>query len=47
MEKYIEKSNRKKHDQKGFFRALEAVEKRKGEMPEMQRFVEFWRGIWD
>ena len=41
LEKYIEKRNRKKHtilfqrDQKGFFRTLEAVEKRKGEMPEM------------
>ena len=41
LEKYIEKRNRKKHnilfqrDQKGFFRTLEAVEKRKGEIPEM------------
>ena len=29
-------------DQKGFFQALEAVEKHKGEVPEMQRFAEFW-----
>ena len=48
LEKYIEKSNRKKHNimfrryQKGFlFRTLEAVEKREGEMPQMQRSVEF------
>ena len=34
-------------DQKGFSRTLEAVEKREGEMPEMQRFVEFWGGIWE
>ena len=45
LEKYIEKRNRKKHnimfrrDQKGFSRTLDAVEKREGEMPEMQRFV--------
>ena len=25
---------------------LEAEEKREGEMPKMQRFVEFWGGIW-
>ena len=34
-------------DQKGFFRTLEAVEQREGEMPKMQRFVEFWGGIWE
>ena len=34
-------------DQKGFFWTLEAVEKREGEMPEIQRFVEFWGGIWE
>ena len=45
LEKYIEKRNRKKHnimfqrDQKGFSRTLDAVEKREGEMPEMQIFV--------
>ena len=32
-------------DQKDFFQALEAVERREGEMPEMQRFAEFWGGI--
>ena len=48
LEKYIEKRSRKKHnimfqrDQKGFFQALEAVEKHKGEGPKMQRFAEFW-----
>ena len=34
-------------DQKGFFQTLEAVEKREGEMTEMQRFVEFWGSIWE
>ena len=34
-------------DQKGYFWTLEAVEKREGEMPEIQRFVEFWGGIWE
>ena len=52
LEKYIEKNNQKKHnimfqwDQKGFFRTLEAVEKCEGETPKMQRFAEFWGGIW-
>ena len=52
LEKYIEKHNQKKHnimfqgDQKGFFRTLEAVEKCEGETPKMQRFAEFWGGIW-
>ena len=52
-EKSTEKRNWKKHnimfqrDQKGFFRTLEAVEKREGEMPEMQRFAEFWGDIWE
>ena len=53
LEKYVETRNRKKHnimfqqDQKGFFRTLEAVEKREAEMHKMQRFVEFWGGIWE
>ena len=53
LDKYIEKRNRKKHnvmlqrDQKYFFRTLEAVEKCEGEMPKLQRFVEFWGGIWE
>lgn len=52
LEKFIEKRNRKKdnimfqRDQKGFFRTLEAVEKLEGEMPKMEKFVEFWGGIW-
>ena len=33
-------------DRKGLFWTLEAVGKRESEMPEMQRFVEFWGGIW-
>ena len=32
-------------DQKNFFRMLEKVEKDEGEMPEMEKFVEFWGGI--
>ena len=34
-------------DQKSFFRNLENVEKHEGEMPEMEKFVEFWGGIWE
>ena len=34
-------------DQKNFFRALEKVEKHEGEMPEMDKFVEFWGDIWE
>ena len=33
-------------DQKGFFRMLEGEEAHKGEMPEMEKFVKFWEGIW-
>ena len=28
----------------GFFRTLKGEEALKGEMPEMEKFVEFWRG---
>ena len=35
------KHNMFQRDQKVFFRTLEAVEKHEGEMPKMQRFVEF------
>ena len=51
--KFIEKCNRKKDnimfqkDQKSFFLTLEKVEKHEGEMPEMEKFVEFWGGIWE
>ena len=31
-------------DQMGFFRTLKGEEALKGEMPEMEKFVEFWRG---
>ena len=53
LEKYIEKRKWKEHnimfqrDQKGFFQTPEEVEKWEGEMSEMQRFVEFWGGIWE
>ena len=53
LDKYVEKGNRKKDnimfqkDQKSFFRTLEKVEKHEGEMPEMEKFVEFWGGIWE
>ena len=33
--------------QKGFFRMLEGEEAHKGEMPEMEKFVKFWEGIWE
>ena len=52
LDKYVEKGNRKKDnimfqkDQKSFFHMLEKVEKHEGEMPEMQKFVECWGGIW-
>ena len=51
--KFIEKRNRKKDnimlqkDQKSFFRTLEKVEKHEGEMSEMEKFVQFWGGIWE
>ena len=53
LEKWVEKRNRKKDnimfqkDKKNFFRALEKVEKHEGEMPEMDKFVEFWGDIWE
>ena len=34
-------------DQKGFFRSLEEEETHEGGMPEMEKFVEFWEGIWE
>ena len=34
-------------DQKGFFRTLEGEEAHEGEMPEMEKFVEFWGGLWE
>ena len=34
-------------EQKGFFRMLEEEEAHEGEMPEMEKFVEFWGGIWE
>ena len=53
LDKYVEKGNRKKDniifqkDQKSFSHTLEKVEKHEGEMPEMEKFVEFWGGIWE
>ena len=34
-------------DQKGIFRTLEEDGTREGEMPEMDKFVDFWGGIWE
>ena len=34
-------------DQKGFFRMLKVEEAHEGEMPEMEKFIEFWGGIWE
>ena len=34
-------------DQKGFFRTLEENEVHEGKIPEMEKFVEFWGGIWE
>ena len=34
-------------DQKGFFKMLEGEEAHEGEMPEIEKFVEFWGGIWE
>ena len=33
-------------DQRAFFRKLEKKSNRKGHMPEMDKFIEFWGGIW-
>ena len=51
LAKYMEKRRRKQdnikfqRDQKGFFRTLEEDLTREGEMPEMDKFVDFWGGI--
>ena len=34
-------------DQRAFFRKLEEKRNRKGQMPEMGKFIEFWGGIWE
>ena len=53
LAKYMEKRRRKQdnimfqHDQKGFFWTLEEDGTREGEMPEMDKFVDFWGGIWE
>ena len=36
-----------RQDQKGIFRTLECEEAHEGEMREMEKFVEFWGGIWE
>ena len=33
--------------QKGFFRTLEEEETHEEGMPEMEKFVDFWGGIWE
>ena len=53
LAKYTEKRRRKQdnitfqHDQKGFFWTLEEDGTQEGEMPEMDKFVDFWGGIWE
>ena len=34
-------------DQKGFFRTLEGEKAHEGEMPGIEKFVEFWGGMWE
>ena len=34
-------------DQKGFFGTFEGEEAHEAEMPEMEKFVDFWEGIWE
>ena len=34
-------------DQKGFFGTLEGEEGHEAEMPEMEKYVDFWEGIWE
>ena len=36
-----------KQDQKGFFRTLEEEKAHEGQIPKMEKFVEFWGGIWE
>ena len=51
LAKYMEKRRKKQDniilqcDQKAFFRTLEEDGTREGEMPEMDKFVDFWGGI--
>ena len=53
MQKYIEKRNRiqdnimYQRDQRSFFKRLEDTEAQEGSMPGMEKFVEFWGGIWE
>ena len=53
LAKYTEKRRRKQdnimfqRDQKGFFRTLDENGTREGEMPEMDKSVDFWGGIWE
>ena len=53
MEKCEEKRRRKQDNiifqqlQKGFFKTLEGEEAHEGATPEMEKFVEFWGGIWE
>ena len=49
-----EEKQRRKHDnikfqcdKKGFFRKLEEDDAQEGKLPEMERFVKFWGGIWE
>ena len=52
MKKVIEKRKRKQdniklqRDQKRFFKTLEVDQTRERKMPEIEKFVKFWGGIW-
>jgi hypothetical protein len=53
LEKCIEKRRKKQdnflfqRDQKSFFKKFEGNVTREGKMPGINKFVEFWRGIWE
>ena len=49
----LEKRKRKQdnikfqRDQKAFFKILEGEQTQEGKMPEIEKFVKFWGGIWE
>ena len=53
LEKCSEKRKRKQdnikfhRDKRGFFKTLEGEQTREGKMPEIEKFVKFWGGIWE
>ena len=34
-------------DQKAFLKKLEGEQNREGKMPEIEKFIKFWVGIWE